>query len=156
MNDPLEPGRRSGPPISVVTTSDLSRAPRRVLDRIARGERLIVCCHGRPLATLQPLDGIVWQPLTGSAHDIYGWPVGGASEECTKLSEAQRELLSNGVRQGRLVPARLGGRYEFVELIRSIEAMALIGLVRRTGRGWELTGRGMTLSETLMREHAGD
>lgn len=150
MNDHQEPGKGSGPLISVVTTSDLSRAPRRVLDRISRGERFIVCCHGRPLATLQPLDGTVWHPFTGGVHDIYGWPVGGASQECAKLSEVQRELLSDGVRQGRLSPARLHDRYDFVELIRSIEEMALVGLVYRTDRGWELTGRGMTLRETLM------
>ena len=142
--------------LPIVTTSDLSRTPRRVLNRIARGERFIVCCHGRPLATLQPLDGIVWQPFTGGAQDIYGWPVGGASEECAKLSEAQRELLSDCVRQGRLVPARLGDLYEFAELIRSIEEMALVGLVHRTGRGWELTGRGLTLRETLMLGLIGD
>ena len=135
----------------VVTTSDLSRTPRRVLDRVAKGERLIVACHGRPLATLQPLDGVVWQPFTSSVHDIYGWPVTGASDECEKLSEAQRALLSDGVRGGRLVPTRLLGSFEFVGLIRSIENMAIRGLVRRTHRGWELTGRGMTIRETLTR-----
>ncbi|CAN5529987.1 hypothetical protein BH20ACT23_BH20ACT23_14320 [soil metagenome] len=137
---------------SFVTTSDLSRKPRAVLDRVARGERLIVCRHKQPIATLQPLDGTVWQPFTGGAQDIYGWPVGGAFQECEKLSEAQRELLSDGVSQGRLVPARLAERYGFVELIRSIENMALRGLVHRTNRGWELTGRGLALRETLMQK----
>jgi prevent-host-death family protein len=144
------------PTFPEVTTSDLSRSPRRVLDRVVRGERLIVTCHGRPLATLQPLDGVVWQPFTSSVHDIYGWPVTGASDECDKLSDAQRELLRDGVRGGRLVPARLHGRFEFVDLIRSIENMAVRGLVRKTSRGWELTGRGMVLHETLMQDIVGD
>jgi antitoxin (DNA-binding transcriptional repressor) of toxin-antitoxin stability system len=133
-----------------VTTSDLSRTPRQVLDRIGRGERLIVTCHGRPLATLQPLDGTVWQPFTGSVHDIYGWPITGPLDECEKLRDAQRDLLMDGVRFGRLVPVRLYGDYEFAELIRSIENMAIRGLVRSTNRGWMLTGRGMALREALM------
>jgi antitoxin (DNA-binding transcriptional repressor) of toxin-antitoxin stability system len=145
-------GTTEHPAFPEVTTSDLSRSPRRVLDRIARGERLLVTCHGRPLATLQPLDGVVWQPFTGGVHDIYGWSVTGAIEECDKLSEAQRELLREGVRWGRLVPARLHEDYDFVELIRSIENMHIRGLVRRTTRGWELTGRGMALRETLIPE----
>jgi len=147
-----EGGATEYPAFPEVTTSELSRSPRRVLDRIAGGERLLVTCHGRPLATLQPLDGVVWQPFTGGVHDIYGWSVTGAIEECDKLSEAQRELLRNGVRWGRLVPSRLHEEYEFVELIRSIENMHIRGLVRRTKRGWELTGRGMALRETLIPE----
>ncbi|MPZ92678.1 MAG: hypothetical protein GEU68_13835 [Actinobacteria bacterium] len=82
--------------------------------------------------------------------------MGGASQECAKLSEAQRALLSDGVRQWRLVPMRLHERYEFAELIRSIEDMALRGLVHRAGRGWELTARGAALRETLMLEQVGD
>jgi hypothetical protein len=51
---------------------------------------------------------------------------------------------------------RLHERYEFAELIRSIEDMALRGLVHRAGRGWELTARGAALRETLMLEQVGD
>jgi hypothetical protein len=40
---------------------------------------------------------------------------------------------------------RLHEGYEFAELIRSIEDMALRGLVHRAGRGWELTARGAAL-----------
>ncbi|HZK51905.1 MAG TPA: hypothetical protein VFD47_10120 [Actinomycetota bacterium] len=58
MIDFQEHGKGMNLLLPIVTTSDLSRTPRRVLNRIARGERFIVCCHGRPLATLQPLDGI--------------------------------------------------------------------------------------------------
>jgi hypothetical protein len=47
-------------------------------------------------------------------------------------------------------PARLHGRFEFVDLIRSIENIAVRGLVKKTNSGWELTGRGMVLKETLM------
>jgi prevent-host-death family protein len=138
-------------PLGFVTTSDLSRRPRAVLDRVLRGERLIVSCHGHPLATLQPLDGVVVQPFTGCGHDIFGWPVGGEVEECAKLSQAQRDLLSEGVRHGKFAPARLHGRHEFGKLIRAIEDMALRGLARRTHRGWVPTGRGMVLHEALAR-----
>lgn len=76
--------------LAFVTTSDLSRTPRAVLERVQRGERLIVSCHGHPLATLQPLDGVVVQPFTDRGHDIFGWPVGDEAKECAKLSELQR------------------------------------------------------------------
>ena len=65
MSGTPERGATEPPAFPEVTTSDLSRSPRRVLDRIAGGERLLVTCHGRPLATLQPLDGVVWQPFAG-------------------------------------------------------------------------------------------
>jgi len=37
-----------------VTIRDLSRTPGGVIQRVLRGERLIVCRHGHPIATLQP------------------------------------------------------------------------------------------------------
>lgn len=86
------------PPI--VTTSDLSRSPGEVLDRVARGERLIICRHKRPIATLQPLDGLVLQPFTGNAHDIFGWQVAGAARELAKLTHVQRLLWSMGTGTG--------------------------------------------------------
>jgi antitoxin (DNA-binding transcriptional repressor) of toxin-antitoxin stability system len=136
--------------LSLVSISDLSHTPRKVLDRVARGERLIVCCYGRPVATLQPLDGVVTQPFTGRAHDIYGWPVGGAAEEAAKLSDAQRELLTNGLSGGRLVTVGASVRFSFTEVDRSIKEMVLKGLVQKTERGLVLTGRGMVMRETLL------
>lgn len=109
-----------------------------------------------PAVTTSDLSRRPWQPFTSSFHDIYGWPVTGVSDECEKLSEAQRKLLSDGVRGGRLVPARLHGSFEFVYLIRAIENMAIRGLVEKTNRGWELTGRGVTIKETLTRGGVAD
>jgi antitoxin (DNA-binding transcriptional repressor) of toxin-antitoxin stability system len=154
---------RGGPgahhlPLAPVTTSDLSRSPRRILDRVARGERFIVYCHKQPVATLQPLDGVVAQPFAAGAHDIYGNAIGSLEEECDKLSETQRALLTTGVDRWKIVPGRVNPRVaqpiDWGLLIRSIEEMGLMGLAKRTHRGWELTGRGMMLRETLLQEGA--
>jgi prevent-host-death family protein len=141
-------------PLPFVTTSDLSRSPRAVLDRVLRGERLVVSCHGRPLATLQPLDGVVFQPFTGSGHDIFGWPVGGEGEECAKLSQAQRDLLSDGVKHWRFVLGLLHDKHDFEALVRALDDLGLRGLARKTNRGWEPTGRGMVLHEFLVRSRS--
>ena len=109
--------------------------------------------HKTPVATLQPLDGVVQQP-GGRAHDIYGWPIDGALQEAEKLGEVQQELLTNGIRFGRLVPARLSYRFDFGRLNRAVQDLALRGMARRTERGWELTGRGMVLREALLRRVA--
>jgi hypothetical protein len=122
----------------------------KVLDRIGRGERLIVFRYKTPVATLQPLDGVVVQ--VGSAHDIYGWPIGGADEEVAKLNDEQRELLSRGVVRGLYIRAvRVSERFDWSQVIRSLEDLGLRGLATKTERGWELTGRGMVLRETLLK-----
>lgn len=142
------------PPLGVVTTSELSRSPHKVLERVAGGERLIVVRHKCPVATLQPLDGVVLQ-LGVRAQDIYGWPVDTALEEATKLSEMQRALTMEITRDGRLRPMGLARRFDFGALIKAIEEMSLKGLAKRTERGWELTGRGMVLREALLQESHG-
>lgn len=139
--------------LPVVTTSDLSRSPRKVLERVARGERLIVCWHKRPVATLQPLDGVVSQPLRGGGHDIYGWPIGETLEETRKLNEAQRALLTQGVVRGRFLPFRLERWFRISDLFDSLEEMQLKGLATRTHRGLVLTGRGMVMREALLAAH---
>jgi antitoxin (DNA-binding transcriptional repressor) of toxin-antitoxin stability system len=136
-----------------VSTSDLSRTPRAVLDRVLQGERLIISCHGHPLATLQPLDGVVVQPFTGRGHDIFGWLAGGEADECVKLSQAQRDLLSEAISHGKFVFGRLHGRHDFRALIEAVEDLRLRGLARKTHRGWVLTGRGMVLHESLARRN---
>lgn len=93
--------------LPTVSTSDLSRQPHVVLERVARGERLVVCRHKRPIATLQPLDGYVFQPFSGTAHDVFGWPIGGIDAEIAKLSEAQRVLLRDCYRRWRLWSGRV-------------------------------------------------
>ena len=139
------------PPI--VTTSELSRNPGAALDRVARGERLIVCCRNRPIATLQPLDGFVLQPFTTIAHDIFGWPIGGAAQELAKLTHAQRLLLVDGYRNGRLMTSVPGHRFEGREASEAIDDLKLRGMARRvTNRGTELTARGLAMRELLLKE----
>ncbi len=145
----MEPLSRT--PLPKITTSDLSKRPGAVLHRIRRGERLIVVRHKDPVATLQPLDGLVVQPFGGGHHDIFGWPIGGIEDEVEKLDAAQRALLVDGYRDWRLRPTRLYGPFPWDVLIRSIEVMRLLGLATRTEFGWELTGRGLALREALMK-----
>lgn len=142
-----------GDGLPIVTTSELSRGPGRVLERIARGERLVVCRNNIPLATLQPLDGFVLQPMTGHAHDIYGWPVGGIAEEAAKLTPAQQALLTDGVRQARLkssIPSR-AGEFDSGELFTAIDELRVLGFAYKTHVGSELTGRGWAMREHLLR-----
>ncbi len=138
-------------PLPVVTIRDLSRHPGEVMERIGRGERLIVCRHAKTLATLQPLDGYVFQPLTGTAHDVFGWPFGEERDQVERLSEPQRGMLLDGYRQWRIWPTRLEPPYQWSVLMRALEDMYVRGLVRKTPRGNELTGRGLALRETLLR-----
>ncbi len=138
-------------PLPAVTTSDLSRTPGDVLGRVARGERLIVCRHGKALATLQPLDGYVFQPFTGTAHDVFGWAFGDEHDQIERLSPPQRGMLMDGYRQWRIRPTRVDHRFDWSVLMRALEDMYVRGLVRKTPRGNELTGRGLTLRETLLR-----
>jgi antitoxin (DNA-binding transcriptional repressor) of toxin-antitoxin stability system len=142
---------QGAPPI--VTTSELSRSPGEVLDRIARGERLIVCRRNRPIATLQPLDGFVMQPFTGAARDIFGWPVGSAAQELAKLTHAQRLLMVEGYRNGRLSTSVPGHCFAAGEAAHAIEDLKLRGMARRvTNRGTELTARGLAMRELLLKE----
>lgn len=140
-------------PLPTVSTSDLSRRPNDVLERIERGERLIVCRHKTPIATLQPLDGFVFQPFEGTAHDIFGWPIGGIDDEIAKLSDAQRALLRNCYDQWRLRPMRLPPNL-WPGYNEALQDLARRGLAKKTSCGWELTGRGLAMHEALQREVA--
>lgn len=139
--------------LPTVSISELSRNPREVLRRVASGERLLVSRHGRPLATLQPLDGYVFQPFAGTGHDVFGWPIGGVDEELAKLTELQRALLKYGYRDWRLrwtrVPEDIEG-----SRVGAIEDLIVRGLVRKTPRGCELTSRGLAMHEALQRRRA--
>jgi antitoxin (DNA-binding transcriptional repressor) of toxin-antitoxin stability system len=135
-----------------VTTSDLSKRPGETLDRVERGERLVVCRHRRPVATLQPLDGYVFQPFSGAVHDVFGWPFGDEAAQVEALTEAEQALLLNGCRMLRLsanVP--LCEKFGSSLMHQTIEEMKSRGLARKTPRGVELTGRGLALRETLMK-----
>ncbi len=135
----------------IVTTSDLSRAPGHVLERVARGERLLVCRHKRPVATLQPLDGFLFQPLTGTTRDVFGWPIGGVADEAGKLSDLQRTLLRDCIWNGAIRLGWAASGLSGPELHRALEEMVVTGLLRPTYRGKELTARGLALREWLIR-----
>lgn len=139
--------------LATVTTSDLSRRPGDVLRRVIGGERLLIARHKQPVATLQPLDGYVFQPFDGTVHDVFGWPIGGIDAEIAKLSLSQRLLLRDCYRHWRLWSGRLpeGMNTNGMEMLQDL---AMRGLARKTPRGWELTGRGLAMHEALQREVA--
>lgn len=133
---------------------DLTRQPGPFVDRVARGERFIVTKHGRPIATLQPLDGYVVDPRAGVESDICGSPLGNPRAEAEKLTRVQREMLRNANRLHQVTTADIphserGWRVEMDEL-------ELRGLAKRTEtrHGLYLTGRGMVLQEWLNSEAA--
>lgn len=133
---------------------ELSRNPRGVLKRVLRGERLIVCRHGHPVATLQPLNGCVTQPFEASAeaptYDLGGRPLGDLDRQIAHLTPAEKKVLMHGIRwDHRIKPAYAPSNW--IEFARDWQ---LRGLVRKTRRGLILTGRGMVLREALL-ERAG-
>jgi prevent-host-death family protein len=136
----------------MITTSDLNRSLGEVLDRVARGERLIVCRHKKPVATLQPLNGLVVQPFGGACHDVYGRPMDPLAAETELLDDAERHLLRDGIWRGRVIPGRLNGRFDYATLKDAIEDMKVRGLARKSSRGLVLTGRGMMLRGALLLE----
>lgn len=133
--------------------SELNKKTGEVVHRVMRGERFIVCRHGRPVATLQPLNGRVVQPLDGTQCDVTGSPLGDASAEVDKLTCAQHALLLDGISLGRIVFSRLYHDHRSDELGAGLEDLVLRGLVRRSDRGTILTGRGMVLREELFLRH---
>lgn len=56
--------------LPTVSVRELVRNPGAVIDRVRSGERFIVARHGRPVATLQPIDGWI-QCGDGLPTDIY-------------------------------------------------------------------------------------
>ncbi|HEV2756450.1 MAG TPA: hypothetical protein VG318_11820 [Actinomycetota bacterium] len=138
-------------PLPLVTTSDLSRSPNDVLTRVECGQRLLVCRHKHPVATLQPLDGYVFQPFTGTAQDVFGWPFGDEASQTERLSEPQQRMLTDCYRDWRIRPGRIEPPFDWSTLMRALEDMYVRGLVVKTPRGNELTGRGLALRETLLR-----
>jgi antitoxin (DNA-binding transcriptional repressor) of toxin-antitoxin stability system len=119
------------PPIAVVTARELSRGPARVLERVARGERVIVARHGRPIATLQCLTGTFFEP--------------GAEEAALDdLTQAQQDILHAGVVLVDRLVLREAGRID------DLQDLIIKGYAKKTRRGTVLTGRGHILRERLL------
>lgn len=137
-----------------VSMRELSRNPARVIDRVAHGQRLLVSRYGQPIATLQPLDGAVVQPVAGAEFDIDGAPLGDVQDELRRLSDVERALLRDGLNAlGRLIPTQVDPRVG--PTTADIEALSVRGLTKRGPRGgWILTGKGSMLREAL-RQAAG-
>jgi prevent-host-death family protein len=121
----------------VVTVRELTRRPAEILDAVARGERVIVARHGRPIATLQPLTGPFFEP--------------GAEEEILEqLTTAQRAILTDGVRLIDRLVASAGEARAGLDLHQAIRELITLGLAKRSDRGTVLTGRGHLIRERLL------
>ncbi len=129
---------------------DLSRNPAAALKRVQAGERLVVCWHRRPIATLQPLDGCVVEPFTGREYDVEGSPLGDASQEANKLSSIEQDLLVRGQRGHRFSPSNISHEWGGRQIREALDDLALRGLIHRSDLGWRLTGRGWLLREALV------
>ncbi|MGH9196653.1 MAG: type II toxin-antitoxin system Phd/YefM family antitoxin, partial [Acidimicrobiia bacterium] len=99
-----------------VSLRQLNRDPSGLFERVRRGERLIVLRHRRPLATIQPLDGFVGQPLITRETSIDGSPLGDANEETDRLTDVERSVLVDAVGMNKIHPARLSDLGEAVGL----------------------------------------
>ena len=135
--------------LQTVTVRELSRSPGRVLARVKRGERLLVCSNGRPIATLQPLNGVVVQPFEPAEYDTIGSPLSDAADEVGKLNHLQRELLHSCVLIDRLVPGRVTDKHGLSQVHRAVDGLIHRGLATRSHRGTLVTGRGLILHEHL-------
>lgn len=124
-----------------------------MLERILRGERLIVCRYGHPVATLQPLTGCVTQPFESATYDIAGSPFGDADRQIAQLRPAEKKLLMDGVARGRFIHGRVR-HSDFAEVYRALQTWEVRGLARRTRSGLRPTGLAWFLRERLL-EKAG-
>lgn len=122
-----------------ISLRQLNRAPGPILERVRIGQRFIVCKNGHPVATLQPLDGYVLHP-SGRAYDLYGCPLGDASVEIAKLTEAQHRVL--------------GGTHQYCRMttIGPFDELREKGLARRGGvyGGHFFTAKGLVLREGIL------
>lgn len=126
-----------------VSVAELFKKCSEILDRAMRGERFIICRHQRPIATLQPLNGVVVQPYEGRDYDVNGSPLSDACGELEKLTEAERTLLRDGVSGGRLIFGH--GGWE------AMKSLVVRGLARKSAdRGIVITARGLVLREELL------
>src|SRR5688572_15106247 len=114
--------RRIDDPLPTVSIRELARKPGEVLDRVAKGDQLVVCRHNRPVALLRP---------------VLGWPPEDPSIEGNTLTPDQRSLLMNTSMVGRF------RRTEEKSFPTSVRELELLGLARRVpGQGAFITGRG--------------
>jgi antitoxin (DNA-binding transcriptional repressor) of toxin-antitoxin stability system len=133
-----------------VSIRDLGKKPGAVIDQVLGGERLIVCRHGVPVATLQPLTGYVLQPGVVAPHDIAGDPLADVQGALNQIPPFTTELL----RTCRTDVIKL--RHEFSNwpsraFRESMDDLVVRGLARRTHRGMTLTGLGLFFKDELIR-----
>ena len=134
--------------LPTVSVRELVRNPGAVIDRVRSGERFIVARHGRPVATLQPIDGWI-QCGDGHPTDIYGDVLGDPAHEASKLTSVQINMILAVNRLGRYIDT---GDDDYRELM---DDLVLRGLARKSShRGMVVTGRGMVLKEWLVKRAA--
>jgi prevent-host-death family protein len=134
--------------LPTVTVRQLSREPRPVMEEVGRGKRFVVTKHGKPLATLQPIDGYVTHPVTAKESDIFGSPLGSQAHEAAKLSTVEKELLSRAHPLFNRITVGCSDAPSD-QLWAGMRSLQLRGMARKQSRGLILTGRGLTMQEWL-------
>jgi antitoxin (DNA-binding transcriptional repressor) of toxin-antitoxin stability system len=135
----------------VVSVGDLGRNPSRFLDRVRNGERLIVCRHRVPIATIQPLNGIIKQPFDAMAYTLEGNQVLDLRSMALGLPALWQDLLLTCRVEYNVDKFRSGwliGNWPDPAISAAYPQMALRGLAKRT-RGWVATGLGLALKDEL-------
>ena len=142
-----------------VSVADFARGLGDLLDRTLRGERFIVCRHKRPIATLQPLNGVIVQPFEGLDYDVEGSLLGDVSQELEKLSELQRAILRDAVSNGRPTSLPLGHPLQGLGIGPALDDLQQRGFLTRSKRrrgGRVITARGLVLREELLTQAGAD
>ena len=131
-----------------VSIRDLGKKPGTILERVVKGERLIVCRHGLPIATIQPLTGYVLQPGVAAAHDVAGTPLADVKGELARLSDHIKQVLLS-CRNDQIKLRSFALEWPSGTFEATLEEMRLRGLSVRTDRGMVLTGLGLFLRDEL-------
>jgi antitoxin (DNA-binding transcriptional repressor) of toxin-antitoxin stability system len=130
-----------------VSIRELGKTPGMIVGRVERGERIIVCNRGFPVATIQPLTGFVTHP-DGSIRDVAGSPLTDVAAAVTALPPHVKDALLSCSRD----VIKLGppiSKWPVGTLAKAILELHARGLIRRQERGWVLTGLGHYFREEL-------
>lgn len=112
------------------------------------GQRFVVSRYGKPIATLQPIDGFVLDPISGRETDICGSPLGDVGLEVGKLSDVERDLIDRSHHLMNRVTISCSDADATVTR-KAMDSLVLRGLLERTSRGLIVTGRGLMIREWL-------
>lgn len=136
----------------VVSVGELGRNPSRVLARVRRGERFIVCRHRVPIATIQPLNSAIRQPFDPVTYDIEGCPVPDLRSMAVALPAIVKDLLLSCNAEYNVDKFRAGHlceKWPLDSISDAFDQMRTRGLAKKTARGWVATGLGLALKDEL-------